>query len=65
MTAYQSDVILLLRLAGTRSGVCERYIPAAVIALAADLGSQVSFLRGRLFVRNAASILQRLKDLTT
>jgi len=63
MTTHQSDLILFLRLAGTKSGVHSDHIPSEVIASAAELGGRVRFLGFRVFVGNPAATIRRIRSL--
>jgi len=63
MTDHQSDAILFLRLAGTRSGVRSRHIPEILISTVADFGGRVSFQGDRVFVRNSETALRRIQNL--
>lgn len=61
MTAHQSDLILFLRLAGTKSGVRSRHIPSKVLASVAALGGRVQFRGNRVRVCNSAAMLRRIE----
>jgi len=61
MTRHQNDLLVFLRLAGTKSGVCSNNIPSTVIESAARKGGRIWFLGNRVFVSNSATLTQQIR----
>lgn len=63
MNEHAYDTVLFLRLAGTRSGVRGRHIPANILDTAIHLGGHIRCESERLFVRNARATIARLREI--
>ncbi len=63
MTSPPYDALLFLRLAGSRTGVRGTHIPLPVITMVANLGGQVRFESGRIYVRNSRTLIARVREI--
>jgi hypothetical protein len=62
MSDLQTDTLLFLRLAGSRSGVQWRYIPDPVIHVVENLGGRIRFKADRVFIHDARVIRDRARE---
>jgi hypothetical protein len=60
MTRHHTDLLVFLRLAGTKAGVCCNNSPSTVIESAARRGGRIWFLGNRVFISNSAALMPQI-----